>query len=370
MATIYDTIIIGGGFYGLRVAQYMREELGQQKVLVIEKERELMSRASFNNQARAHNGYHYPRSVLTALRSRVNLPIFVNDFREAIDLNIENYYAVARSLSKVSARQFERFFHTIGAEVSNAPEAKALFDLDMIEDVFRVKEYTFNATLIREILTKRLNDAHVDVHTEEKATKIQKSVNCLEVTTDKSIYRAKNVINTTYSSINEINNQSDLPTFPLKHEVTEMCLVNVPSELEGKAITVMCGPFFSLMPFPSKGVYTLSHVRYTPHSEWFDDDKGYWNGHQYLRELNKKSRFAEMYADIKRYMPLAKNINYTGESLWEIKTVLPQSEADDSRPILYKSNYGGIKNYTCIMGGKIDNIYDVFRELRFSYESS
>ena len=26
----------------------------------------------------------------------------------------------------------------------------------------------------------------------------------------------------------------------------------------------MCGPFFSAMPFPARGLHTLSHVRYTP----------------------------------------------------------------------------------------------------------
>ena len=74
-----------------------------------------------------------------------------------------------------------------------------------------------------------------------------------------------------------------------------------------------------------------------------------------------------MQADVKRYMPGGKDITYRGKSLWEVKTVLPQSESDDSRPILLKKHHGGIKNYICIMGGKIDNIYDVLRELKLVY---
>ena len=34
----------------------------------------------------------------------------------------------------------------------------------------------------------------------------------------------------------------------------------------------MCGPFFSLMPFPAAGLQTLSHVRYTPHFAWLERD--------------------------------------------------------------------------------------------------
>ena len=146
-----------------------------------------------------------------------------------------------------------------------------------------------------------------------------------------------------------------------------MCLVKIPSELKDKALTVMCGPFFSLMPFPARNLHTLSHVRYTPHGEWHDSAQHVRRGHEYMNEINRKSHFPQMYADIKRYMPLAKKIEYTGESLWEVKTVLPSSEQDDSRPILYKQHHGGLKNYICIMGGKIDNIYDTFIELRNTY---
>ena len=51
------------------------------------------------------------------------------------------------------------------------------------------------------------------------------------------------------------------------------------------------------------------------------------------------------------------------DSLWEVKTVLPASEIDDSRPILFKTNFC-IPNYHCIMGGKIDNVYDVIEAIK------
>src|SRR4051812_17496796 len=132
MAKKYDTIIVGGGFYGLRIAQFLVESLGQKNVLVIEKETDVMQRASYNNQARVHNGYHYPRSVLTALRSRVNLPVFTAEYEAAIVNDFDKYYAVARNFSKVSARQFERFFERIGAEVTVAPDARQLFNPQLI----------------------------------------------------------------------------------------------------------------------------------------------------------------------------------------------------------------------------------------------
>ena len=49
-------------------------------------------------------------------------------------------------------------------------------------------------------------------------------------------------------------------------------------------------------------------------------------------------------------------------SLFEVKTVLPQSEHDDSRPILFKP-CAELSGLVSVMGGKIDNVYDLPREL-------
>lgn len=364
----YDTVIIGAGFYGLRIAQFLVDELGIKSVLVIEKEAGVMRRASYNNQARVHNGYHYPRSVLTALRSRVNLPIFSAEYDEAVVKDFDKYYGVARQFSKVSARQFQRFFERIDAEIEPAPHAMRYFDDRFIEQVFKVKEYAFNSAVLQKVLLRGLENRPVDIHTGEQVRQIRQVADGIEVVSDTATYHAKHVLNTGYSSINIVNQASDVPMLALKHELTEMCLVDMPGELRDKAFTIMCGPFFSLMPFPDKQAYTMSHVRYTPHREWSDAKDGVQDLHRHIRPEDRPvSRYPAMIADIKRYMPHAKDIAYTGESLWEIKTVLQASEGDDSRPILYKDNHGGITNYTCIMGGKIDNIYDVFRELRGSY---
>ena len=368
MITDYDTIIIGGGFYGLRIAQFLREEIGQAHILIIEKMPDVMMRASYNNQARVHGGYHYPRSVLTAIRSKVNLPIFSEEYSYAVDKRYTNYYSVANNFSKVTSKQFERFYERIGAEMTTSEDGKSYFNPKLIDEVFQVKEYVFNAAKLKHQLIDKLKVLEVRIHKNEEVSRIAKTTIGIKVITDKATYTAKSVINSTYSSINNVNKNSGLPIIPFKHELTEMCLVNVPDSLKGKGYTVMCGPFFSLMPFPDRGMYTLSHVRYTPHSEWQDSTNQVRNSHSYLNEINKISHFPQMKADIVRYMPAAEGIEYSGESLWEIKTVLPQSEGDDSRPILYKDNFGGINNYICIMGGKIDNIYDVFRELRKSYD--
>ena len=68
-----------------------------------------------------------------------------------------------------------------------------------------------------------------------------------------------------------------------------------------------------------------------------------------------------MVRDAARYLPALADCRYR-DSLWEVKTVLPRSEVDDSRPILFRPDHG-IPNYHVVMGGKIDNVYDVADEL-------
>ena len=63
----FDRIIIGAGLYGLYAALFCGRM--KQKILVLEKDPEPFMRASYINQARVHQGYHYPRSLSTALKS-------------------------------------------------------------------------------------------------------------------------------------------------------------------------------------------------------------------------------------------------------------------------------------------------------------
>jgi len=368
-----STVIIGGGFYGLRIALYLHEELGVDNIVIIEKETVLMDRASYVNQARIHNGYHYPRSVLTGFRSAVNFPVFVDEYGPAVVSNFEKYYGIAKQLSKVNAKQFEHFCEKIGSEIERAPrDIEKMFNPSLIEEVFKVKEYAFNSRKLRELLVERINKYKgISIHTGESVSKIElpaDSAGKINVVTDRDNYEADFVLNCTYSNINTLHRASGLPLVGLKHEITEMCLVELPQQLKDFSITVMDGPFFSIMPFPSKNLYTLSHVRYTPHESWIDDENTSTERiktHEYLKNRPFKSNYRQMYNDVVRFIPALKDMKYR-ESIVEVKTVLVKSEDDDSRPILFRNDFGN-DGYICIMGGKLDNIYDAFEELRRIY---
>ncbi|MEP6572545.1 MAG: FAD-dependent oxidoreductase [Gemmatimonadota bacterium] len=357
----FDAVIIGGGFYGCSLALHLRRS-GVGRVLILERGDEIMQRASYANQARVHNGYHYPRSLLTGLRSRVNFPRFSREYADCIDDGFEKYYAIGRIFSHVTAAQFRLFCERIGAPVERAPVAvRALFNSHLIEDVFRVRETAFNAVKLRARLQEELRAAGVETRTRCEARRIEQTDTGLalvvETPTGSERIDATRVFNCTYSRINQLLTASGLPTIPLKHELTEMALVEVPDALKTMGITVMCGPFFSVMPFPSLGLHSLSHVRYTPHYSWQDGDGVYRDPYELHARAPRRSNALHMLKDAARYLPVIAGSTHR-DSLWEVKTVLPRSEIDDSRPILLKEDYG-LPGLTCVMGSKLDNVYDV-----------
>jgi glycine/D-amino acid oxidase-like deaminating enzyme len=355
-------LIIGGGFFGMYLAEYFARN--GCTVRLVEKESQFMSRASYANQARVHNGYHYPRSVLTALRSRVSFPHFVNEFTDCIDSDFEKYYLIGNPLGKVSAKQFQKFCDRIGAPCELAPDRiKSLTNPSLIEACFSVVEYAFDAVRLRDRMINRLAATSANCSLNTAVVAVRSSGSCLQaelvhnISGENETVNADHVFNCTYSCINSVNAHSGIDLVPLKHEMTEMCLVDVPDQLKKVGITVMCGPFFSVMPFPSTGLHSFSHVRYTPHYEWKDsNDNTYNDAHARYTAAQRHSAWRYMQKDAARYIPLLAECTYHS-SIWEVKTVLPRSESDDSRPILFLPNHV-LKGFHCIMGGKIDNVYD------------
>ncbi|MDD0983280.1 NAD(P)/FAD-dependent oxidoreductase [Pseudomonas shahriarae] len=361
-----DAVIIGGGFYGAAIAVYLAKQRGLKRILLIERESALLMRASYNNQARVHNGYHYPRSFTTAYRSRVNLPKFVRDWPLAVKQDFTKLYAITRRNSKVTAKQFERFCREIGADIKPAdPSLRALFEPRLIEDVYLVEEYAFDTTQLASWAARELKESGVQVHYQTRVTAISKGVQVpLQVVAETELgeqeeITCRYVFNCTYSGLNQFKGDFPGVSTGLKQEITEMALMQMPALLKDLGITVMDGPFFSMMPFPARGLHTLSHVRYTPHLHW-NDQQGI-DPYEKLCQYNRATRVDRMLRDVGRYIPevlKAKRI----DSLFEVKTVLAKNEGDDGRPILFEK-HTDLPGCYSVLGGKIDNIYDVLEKL-------
>ncbi|MBW6454194.1 MAG: hypothetical protein K0A92_10525, partial [Methyloprofundus sp.] len=97
----------------------------------------------------------------------------------------------------------------------------------------------------------------------------------------------------------------------------------------------------------------------TPHLHW-NDEQGI-DPYQKLADYAQATRVDRMVRDVGRYLPGVLAAKYV-ESLFEVKTILVKNEGDDGRPILFEK-HPELPGCYSVLGGKIDNIYDVWEKL-------
>ena len=88
----FDKIIIGAGLYGLYSALFCGKK--NEKVLVLECDPTPFRRATYINQARVHQGYHYPRSISTAMKSAGYFERFNQDYDFCINRKLRYFKTI------------------------------------------------------------------------------------------------------------------------------------------------------------------------------------------------------------------------------------------------------------------------------------
>jgi glycine/D-amino acid oxidase-like deaminating enzyme len=344
-------IVVGGGFYGTSLAAHLAREGA--RVTLLEARADLLGGASYFNQARVHGGYHYPRSLRTAGRSQANYEAFVSRYASCVVDDFLCVYAVARG-SMTNARKFRRVCEHVGAPLMDAPASvRKLFDPATVEASWVTREAVFDAVRLRELVRAELAETGVTVRLGAPVQRVEEGPSAARVVLeDGEELPADRVLVCTYGEA--IGALPDGVGYTGLHcEPCEMALVDVPQALRGRGVTVMDGPYFSLMPFPSTPFHTLSHVRYTPHGA----HPTYERAAAALRG-GLTSRADRMLRDAVRYVPALRDAVHV-ESLWGVKTVPARRDGDDARPIVLRRSGGG--RVVSLLGSKIDNIADALQ---------
>jgi glycine/D-amino acid oxidase-like deaminating enzyme len=347
----WGVVVVGGGFYGTSLAAQLARQGA--RVILLEARADLLGGASYFNQARVHGGYHYPRSLRTAGRSQASYESFMARYASCVVDDFLCVYAVARG-SLTNARKFRRMCDYIGAPLMDSPvSVRKLFNPATIEASWLTREAVFDAVRLRELVRQELDETGVTVRLGTPVGAVQEAPSGVEVVLETGeVIAGDRVLVCTYGE--GIKTLPDGVEYAGLHcEPCEMALVDLPDALRGKGITVMDGPYFSLMPFPSTPYHTLSHVRYTPHGSY----ASYEQAAAALRE-GLTTRADRMIRDAARYVPAIGQAVHR-ESLWGVKTVPARRDNDDARPIVLRRSDGG--RVLSLLGSKIDNIGDALR---------
>ncbi len=370
----FDAIVIGGGIFGIYAAlHFARKGL---HTALIEKEPQLFTKASMVNQARLHGGYHYPRSIATARMSDEHKARFTATHKDFINFSFEKYYAIDRYGSLTDAAQFERFCAYLNIPYRRVHRHE-LFHFDRIEALYATVEHSFDPILMARYYRQAVQEQKaIEVYTSShiRAAEAVAQEWRVEVHTTRQAspfyIRAPLVVNATYSATNAVNRLFDLPPVELMHEISEIALLTSPdfSEL---GLTVMDGPFASIMPYGKTGLLSLSSVAYTHHKVSYEPVPHFdcmdrvahcspWlQGQCNACSQQPRSHYRKMLAQIRQYFRPQVRFRYY-HSLFTIKSKLQANFIDDGRPteVLCLREQPA---FWCVFAGKINSIYEVER---------
>lgn len=365
----YDKIIIGAGLYGLYAAWVCG--MKGEKVLVLEKEQDCFLRATYVNQARVHLGYHYPRSISTAHSTARYFDQFVSQYPECINSEFYQIYATSSRFSWTSAAQFEKF-----SRAAQIPCGKVAVDEyfkeGMCDGAFVTGEVTFDARVLsRCLMAEIMIFPNIEIKYNSPVTSIERVGDDYKIGTNKEDdYYAPFVLNATYACINEIIKMAGFEPFKIKYELCEVILCKVNDELRDIGLTVMDGPFFSIMPFGKTGLHSLTSVAFTPHETCYEELAKFKCQEQtegkcrpgFLCNCNDcpvhpESAWDYMSKLAQKYMLDKYKFEYV-KSLYSIKPILTASDVDDSRPTCIKEHSQG-PTFVSVLSGKITTVYDL-----------
>ena len=366
----FDKIIIGAGLYGLYSALSCAKR--GQNVIVLECDPMLFSRATYINQARVHQGYHYPRSISTAMKSAGYFERFNKDFAFCINKEFDQIYATSSEYSWSNGKQFKDF-----CKAANIPCEELhpgnYFKNGMCDGAFRTREYTYDAMILKDYYLEELAKFPKSVRIKYGVdiTGIKKDTDIYIINAaDGTSYGSGFILNATYAGTNQILAIAGFEKFGIKYELCEIILCNVNDRLKDIGFTVMDGPFFSIMPFGKTGYHSLTSVTFTPHTTSYDevpvfDCQKKSRGHCSTFRLGNcndcpakpVTAFPYMAHLARKYMLDDYGFEYE-KSLFSMKPVLMSSEIDDSRPTVIRK-YSERPTFVSVLSGKINTVYDL-----------
>lgn len=369
-----DKIILGAGLYGLYSALFCAKQ--GDRVIVLEKDPAAFMRATYINQARVHMGYHYPRSLSTGVKSAGYYRRFHEDYSFCIHDKFKQIYATSSQFSWTNAEEFKKF--CADAHIFCEPvSADTYFNQGMCDGAFLTEEDTYDAQILKEHFLKELAKfSNVEIWFGVEVIGIEKRrESYLVILKDGRRVESDFILNATYAGVNQVQKMFGMEQFDIKYELCEIILCKVNRALTDIGITVMDGPFFSIMPFGKTGCHSLTSVTFTPHVTSYDNlprfecqerSEGYCSETS-LGNCNEcvakpVSAWPYMSKLAKKYLKEKYRFEYAG-SLYSMKPILKSTEIDDSRPTVIRT-FSMNPTFISVLSGKINTVYDLDEVLK------
>jgi len=361
--------IVGAGIFGVSCAL----ELGKFcDVVVYEQHDDIMMEGTYGNQYRHHAGYHYPRSAETVQQCQRAEADFNAVWGSAIIRNFPAYYAVAREGSKVTAQEFLAFCDRLHLPYITAYPSDEFLNKDQVAVCVETPEPVYGYTELRSLAKKYLLDnPHIHLKTEHQVVAAQIdtasgkkkfSVQASGQTVEESFDYA---VNAMYANHNVFGNWFGFPVSPIEFRLKEIVVIDLPVK-ETLAVTIMDGPFMTLVPTGIPGQFTFGDVARSIHEARVSTAGIPWR----YEDRSRASRFAEMCEHDIAFMPILEKAKYV-KSIFSVLPIQPHAHDTDARLTIVTNHGEGCwsvfegKIITCVSAAK-----EIARNLKDGWQSN
>lgn len=242
--------VVGAGWFGCHLASVLLQE--GHNVTLFEKESDIFQAASTHNQCRLHWGFHYPRSAITRRQLRNAHSEFVATYSNCVHSVRHNLYAVSAGDSIMDFETYRAIMNSAGLEFKH--EDPSEFGLTNIEGCISCDE-------------KIIDNQHAK---ESFRTTLDSILRLGTPVVQMESFSAGALINgdVFHYGIDCTNSRLPVASSGVKRVYEVALLLVYESDRDRDfALTVMDGPFASLLPYygdRTRNLFTLSSVRDTP----------------------------------------------------------------------------------------------------------
>jgi hypothetical protein len=258
-------------------------------------------------------------------------------YSEAILFDFENYYSIAKTNSYTSSNEFKLFCNSAGIGYKSKWPDDELLNSEMIEESFLVEEPVYDWNKLKSIVSNKLKNSN-----------IQLKLNT-PFSGHKEIFDF--VINCTYSNMNQICELIGVEA--MKFQMQDVIIPVFKSNIRRVGLTVMDGPFCSVMPKGfEKEKFLLYHARYSVVN----------SADNCLTQVksNIKDDIRNIFADSANFFPFLKDAVQT--DCLRTTRAIPINNNDErlSEIITYKSN----PNFITVFSGKVSTAIKIAKQIR------
>lgn len=239
--------VIGSGWYGCYITEYLVNKYPELNITIIDKNESIFTESSYNNQNRLHLGFHYPRCKITLTKCKYYYNKFIEKYKDLTETIENNIYGIENN-SKIS---FEKYIYIFNKNDYTLIENNSLLK-NIDGKLINTKEKYINFEKSKKYFMDKFNNK-VKYKLNYNVNKIDQTE--YNVIINNELYFDK-VFNCTYNQINS----------KIENVIFEKCISLIYKNINNiffDSLTIMDGDYFSIYKYKDD-LYTLTDVINTP----------------------------------------------------------------------------------------------------------